>query len=101
MRQVDDKIIYALNTSIPTESFKSQVSPAQTCESLYGKINEAHQQRRDCITSCIRVTADQVKDLKAKRDANNDDINIHKHFKSEQRKVRYELRQSQFISSEK
>lgn len=87
MRDVDDKIIYALNTTIPTESFKGQISASETCKVLYDRLNEAHQQRQDCIKTCIKATADNVKELKAKRDADFNDVAINKNFKSEQRKV--------------
>lgn len=35
MRSIDDKIIYALNTSVPTKSFKGQINATDTCKSLY------------------------------------------------------------------
>lgn len=84
MRDIDDKIIYALNTSIPTESFKGQLSASETCKDLHGKLNVAHEDRCNLIKNCIAVTADRVKQLKAHKD---DDTNAHKSFKSEQRKV--------------
>lgn len=87
MREVDDKIIYALNTTIPTESFKGQISASNTCQTLYNRLNEAHKQREGCIKKCIKVTADRVKELKVERDTNGNDINIDKSFKAEQRKV--------------
>lgn len=87
MRELDDKIIYALNTSIPTESFKGQISPGQTCERLYNQLQENYVQREKAITNCILVTADSVKGLKGKRDENRDDIQATQAFKNEQRKV--------------
>lgn len=85
---MDDKIIYALNTTIPTESFKGQISPSQTCEVLYNQLQENYTQREKAITNCILVTADSVKGLKVKRDENRDDISATQAFKNEQRKVR-------------
>lgn len=87
MREVDDNIIYALNTSIPTSSFKGQVSAESTCHSLYDQLQIAHSQRADAIRNCILSTADCVKELKTKRDTNRDDTSVDKSFKSEQRKV--------------
>lgn len=87
MREVDDKIIYALNTTIPTESFKGQISASETCQVLFGRLNEAHKERENCIKTCITVTAERVKELKAKRDVNTSDIALDKNFKAEQRKV--------------
>lgn len=88
MRELDDKIIYMLNTSIPTESFKGQISPSQTCERLYNQLQDNYSQREKAITNCIVVTAESVKGLKAKRDENRDNINAAQSFKNEQRKVR-------------
>lgn len=91
MRELDDKIIYALNTSIPTESFKGQISPSQTCEQLYNQLQENYAQREKAITNCIIVAADTVKELKVKRDENRDDISSQQVFKTEQRKVRDDI----------
>lgn len=41
MRDVDDKIIYALN-ALPTESFKGQVNSESTCRDLYTKLQQSH-----------------------------------------------------------
>lgn len=38
MRILDDKIIYMLNTSIPTDSFKGQVDPSSTCKELFDQV---------------------------------------------------------------
>lgn len=88
MREIDDKIIYALNTSIPTESFKGQLSASETCKDLHGKLTVVHEDRCKLIKNCIAVTADKLKDLKAQKD----DANAYKNFKSEQRKVNLFLR---------
>lgn len=87
MREVDDKIVYALNTSIPTESFKGQLSPSATCTDLYGKLNETYESRNKIIKNCIAVTANRVKELKTKKEGDPDDMSVYKNFKSEQRKV--------------
>lgn len=87
MREVDDKIIYALNTSIPTESFRGQMSGGNTCQVLYDQLLVAHQQRSDAIKNCIVVTADGVKELRTQRETNRDDVVVDRSFKSEQRKV--------------
>lgn len=88
MRDIDDKIIYALNTSLPTESFKGQVDREKTCRDLYGRLQVGHKQREEAIRSCIMVSADTLKSLREKREANPDDVDVNKNFKSEQRKVR-------------
>ena len=38
MRTIDDKIIYALNTTVPTQSFKGQVNATETCKDLYSQV---------------------------------------------------------------
>ncbi|XP_055843978.1 protein MIX23 [Episyrphus balteatus] len=88
MRDLDDKIIYALNTSLPTESFKGQVDSEKTCHNLYSKLQVGHQQREEAIKRCIMVAAESVKQLKEARESNRDDFEVDKKFKSEQRKLR-------------
>ena len=38
MRAIDDKIIYKLNTTIPTKSFSGQISAADQCKLLYDEV---------------------------------------------------------------
>ena len=38
MRAIDDKIIYKLNTTIPTKSFAGQISAADQCKLLYDEV---------------------------------------------------------------
>lgn len=87
MRDLDDKIVYALNTSIPTESFKGKSSATEKCTDLHGKLNATYESRNNLIKNCIAMTANRVKELKTKKDDNPDDISVYKNFKSEQRKV--------------
>lgn len=87
MRGVDDKIIYLLNTSIPTESFKGQQGATAKCTELQGKLNESYDGRNKIIKNCIAITANRVKELRTKKDENPDDVTLYKDFKSEQRKV--------------
>ena len=87
MRDLDDKIIYALNTSIPTESFKGQVDPTATCTELHEKLKSTYSYRQEAIKKCIVTSADTVKTLKEEREVNRDDIQLNKKFKTEQRKV--------------
>lgn len=87
MREVDDKIIYALNATIPTASFKGQIDGSSTCKHLFSQLNIAHGERDEAIKKCILQSANRVKNLKDERDLKKDDIGINKHFKTEQRKV--------------
>ncbi|KAI8118490.1 hypothetical protein FF38_12286 [Lucilia cuprina] len=88
MRDIDDKIIYALNTSLPTESFKGQVDGEKTCKDLYSKLQTGHKQREEAIRSCIMLSAETLKSLREKRESQPDDMDVDKKFKSEQRKLR-------------
>ncbi|XP_055325365.1 protein MIX23 [Sitodiplosis mosellana] len=88
MRDLDDKIIYVLNTSIPTESFKGQLNASDKCTDLYDQLNSTYDSRNKIIKNCIAVTANRVKELKTKKDSDADDITVYKDFKSEQRKLR-------------
>uniref|UniRef100_A0A1Q3FUR7 Protein MIX23 n=1 Tax=Culex tarsalis TaxID=7177 RepID=A0A1Q3FUR7_CULTA len=88
MRDLDDKIIYALNASLPTESFKGQVDTAAKCKDLKGRLDSGNAHRQEIIKNCILVCADNVKQLKDKREENRDDVALGKQFKTEQRKLR-------------
>ena len=40
MRSIDDKIVYAINQSIPTASFKGQVDPTGKCKDLHEQVRQ-------------------------------------------------------------
>lgn len=88
MRTVDDKIVYTLNTSIPTESFKGQVDPTATCKQLYEELKTSHDAREAAIKKCITLTAERVKELKVQRESRVDDISLLKNLRKEQTKLR-------------
>lgn len=88
MRKVDDQIIYSLNTSIPTESFKGQLDPVVKCRELHTGLQNAYNERTSAIKNCISQSAEVVKKLKTEREQNESDVNLTKEFKAEQRKVR-------------
>ncbi|XP_068631193.1 protein MIX23 [Battus philenor] len=88
MRVLDDKIVYALNTSLPTESFKSKVNATQACQELYIQIQKGHEERENVIKNCIIATANSVKELKLSKETNPDDFEVLKNLKAEQRKLR-------------
>lgn len=87
MRILDDKIVYTLNTSLPTESFQNKINPTAACQELYEQIKKGHSERENVIKNCIIVTADTVKNLKAAKEQKPDDIDVLKNLKTEQRKV--------------
>uniref|UniRef100_U5EHM1 Protein MIX23 n=1 Tax=Corethrella appendiculata TaxID=1370023 RepID=U5EHM1_9DIPT len=88
MRELDDKIIYALNTSLPTESFQGQIDAHSTCKDLHEKLQYGYNYRQEAIKKCIVVAADNVKQLKEEKDNNQDNVALNKKFKTEQRKLR-------------
>ncbi|GLV42171.1 Coiled-coil domain-containing 58 [Carabus blaptoides fortunei] len=88
MRTIDDKIIYALNTSIPTDSFRSQVDATSTCKKLYENVKSGHEERANAIKKCITVSANKVQNFKHQRENNNDDFTLLKKLRAEQTKFR-------------
>lgn len=89
MRDLDDKIIYSLNTSLPTESIKQRTgeNPGANCKDLYDRLKLGYAERDKVIKQCILITAEEVKELKKKRETDANDSALEKKFKSEQRKV--------------
>ena len=45
MRIIDDKIVYAINQSIPTASFKGQSDAIQNCKELHQTVSDSKIQR--------------------------------------------------------
>ncbi|CAH2071230.1 unnamed protein product, partial [Iphiclides podalirius] len=88
MRVLDDKIVYTLNSSIPTESFKKKVDATAVCQELYVQIQKGHEERENVIKNCIVVTAETVKKLKSVKENNPEDFDVMKSLKTEQRKLR-------------
>nr|CAD7587115.1 unnamed protein product [Timema genevievae] len=88
MRSFDDKITYALNTSIPTDSFKSRVDPSATCKQLYEQLSENFDQRDEAIKNCITVTANRLKELRLAKERSSDDVSVLKALRKEQTKLR-------------
>jgi len=88
MRTIDDKIIYALNTSIPTNSFRGQIDASSECKHLYEQLQGAYQQRETAIKTCISEVSGNVKDLKDQSLQSADNINIIKALRKEQNRLR-------------
>ncbi|PSN45690.1 hypothetical protein C0J52_11954 [Blattella germanica] len=88
MRILDDKIIYSLNTSIPTDSFKGQVDATSSCKDLYDQLQQNYGNRESAIKKCITVSAENVRSLREQKEKKNDDLNIMKALKKEQTKLR-------------
>lgn len=88
MRDMDDKIIYALNNSLPTASIKrkTESNPENNCKELYNALKVSYSGRHKLIQDCILSTAGEVSQLKKQKES-SDDPQIEKRFKSELRKV--------------
>jgi len=56
MRVIDDKIVYALNNSIPTISFKGQVDASEKCKELHQEILKTYDDREASVHKCIEFT---------------------------------------------
>lgn len=88
MRQLDDKIIYMLNTTIPTESFKGQINPESKCQELYEEVNNGHIQRERAINKCLIAAKEKVNHLKHLKKTQGDDPILIKDLRKEQTTLR-------------
>ncbi|XP_014468993.1 PREDICTED: coiled-coil domain-containing protein 58 isoform X2 [Dinoponera quadriceps] len=88
MRLIDDKIIYMLNTTIPTESFKGQVDPTAQCKDLFQQIESEHAHRERAITKCLNVTKEKVMHMKKLKDNGDESTTLLKNLRKEQNKLR-------------
>lgn len=88
MRDLDDKVIYALNNSLPTASIQARAesSPGNNCKGLFESLKFSYDQRTELIKGCITLTAEEVMLLKGKCEKDNNTL-LDQKFKLEQRKV--------------
>lgn len=54
LRLIDDKIIYNLNKSIPTDSFVSKVNADKKCQELYAEVKLVFFLMR-CLFICLFI----------------------------------------------
>ncbi|KAI8502684.1 protein MIX23-like [Branchiostoma floridae x Branchiostoma belcheri] len=87
-RTIDDKIVYQLNTAIPTSSFADKVNAGTQCKSLYEELSQGHVQRENAIRKCIQQVSQQVAKLRQARETDHDNINLLKQLRKEQTKLR-------------
>ncbi|XP_041353943.1 protein MIX23-like [Gigantopelta aegis] len=87
-RLIDDRLIYALNTSLPTKSFSSQVNPTEQCEHLYQKLTKRYSDREKSIKTCITQVSANVKKLQEKKTKQPDNSDLIRLLSTEQRKLR-------------
>ncbi|KAA0704746.1 Coiled-coil domain-containing protein 58 [Triplophysa tibetana] len=88
MRSIDDRIVHALNTTVPTVSFSDKVDATQTCKKLYESLMEAHLSRDKAIKTCITETSAVVGQLREERAKNSDNMSIVKQLRKEQTKLK-------------
>ena len=112
MRAIDDNIVYALNQSVPTESFVARQAAAtatsggsssrhpatERCRDLHQQLLSSYEARDRLIKQCVRQTADRVQELSER--ANGGDAVAGRRLRSEQthlRLLRKELNVEQVI----
>ncbi|KAL7835473.1 hypothetical protein SRHO_G00278200, partial [Serrasalmus rhombeus] len=88
MRTIDDRIVHALNTTVPTASFSGKVDASQTCRELYESLLEAHLSRDKAIKACITETSAVVAQLREERAKDGDNLSIIKQLRKEQTKLK-------------
>ena len=57
MRIIDDKIVYAINQSIPTASFKGQSDAIQNCKELHQTVSNSAVTKRTLLDSMAKIVA--------------------------------------------
>eukprot|EP00117_Sycon_ciliatum_P019883 scpid81628/ scgid17878/ Coiled-coil domain-containing protein 58 len=67
LRDVDDRIVYRLNTSIPTASFAKGVDTQARCKELHDTIQEVSEARGVAIQRCISETKNHIAELQVQR----------------------------------
>lgn len=86
---MDDKIIYLLNSILPTDSFRAQVDPTRQCKDLFQQIQTGHSEREIAIKKCLEVSREKVKKLKSQREGENEnDVGLLKKLRKEQSTLR-------------
>jgi len=88
MRVVDDKIVQALNTTVPTESFSSKVDANATCKDLFSQLVKTHVQREQSLQQCLSVSTTRLQKLREQKASAPNDITLQKSVKREQIKLR-------------
>ncbi|XP_041823517.1 protein MIX23 [Melanotaenia boesemani] len=84
MRTIDDRIVHALNTTVPTVSFSGKVDATQTCKQLYESMMEAHMNRDKAIKACIAQTSEVVGQLRERRAKDSENMALIKQLRKEQ-----------------
>ena len=98
LRKIDDNIVYALNTSIATESIRIREgdasNPTARCSHLWSQLQHSYNEREQLIKSCVKVTSEKLQNLRAQRDgqvqtsAQLDPIALSKQLRNQQTQLR-------------
>ncbi|XP_076444469.1 protein MIX23-like [Babylonia areolata] len=88
MRLIDDRIINALNTTVPTQSFAHQVDATKECKHLYEQLEQSYSAREKAIKTCIAKVSDDVGGLRKAKADNPDSGEVLKKLRKEQTKLR-------------
>uniref|UniRef100_A0A3B4ZFJ5 Protein MIX23 n=1 Tax=Stegastes partitus TaxID=144197 RepID=A0A3B4ZFJ5_9TELE len=83
MRTIDDRIVHALNTTVPTVSFSGKVDATQTCKQLYESMMEAHLSRDKAIKACIAQTSEVVGHLREERAKDSENLALIKQLRKD------------------
>jgi len=75
-RVIDDKIVYELNATVPTDSFARGINVSERCESLYKQLRSAYASRDSAIKRCVSDTQKKVEEMRKlhESDPNNTDL---------------------------
>ncbi|XP_004081117.1 coiled-coil domain-containing protein 58 [Oryzias latipes] len=88
MRTIDDRIIHALNSTVPTVSFSGKVDATQTCKQLYESMMEVHLNRDKAIKACIAQTSEVVEKMREQRAQDSENLGLIKQLRKEQTKLK-------------
>ncbi|XP_018430295.1 PREDICTED: coiled-coil domain-containing protein 58 isoform X2 [Nanorana parkeri] len=88
MRMIDDRIVYELNTSVPTVSFAGKIDAGQTCKQLYESLRDAHISREKAIKNCITQASSTVNRMQEERRRDGHNIPLTKQLRKEQTKLK-------------
>ena len=68
LRDVDDKIAYALNLSTPTASMVARgADPGARCAQLRSQLLECHEARRQLVGGCVELLQTELAGLRAEQ----------------------------------
>jgi len=87
-RLIDDRIIYELNKTIPTQSFAANVDVSEKCKGLSDKVIATQERRVNAIKTCIKYQAEVTQKTKAEREQNPEDFKLKKQLGREQSNLR-------------